>query len=699
MSGLPQPDEVWLDRYEIRRELGRGGFGRVYLAYDARLDREVAIKLLRQSEDLTEVDYQRFRREINIAAGLSHPGVVTVYDGGDHEGISYLVMRYVEGRDLRHELREGPLPPTRLVSVVVQTANALDYAHGRGLVHRDVKPANILCEAGSDRVYLADFGISRRVDQSTEEQLTQADLGPATFYYAAPEQLKAAHRIDARTDIYAFGCVLYECLTGHRPFDGDIATVLGAHLHEPPPRVTDSRPDLSDRWNDVVAKAMAKSPDQRYQRCGEVADAVAALTPSLRTVPDDGQRAVAPTVVAETKVRQAAQNAQRENTLEQPPTHQTARPPPPPPHARPKPHPAARRSGPPLRPRRAASRASRRRWTYALLATALLALTGFLFWPQISSAISGTAGPSQAGDDPDAGNDTELNNRQLELLSAVGKFDPADCRPSTSNRKFSGQRTAVACTNSEQRPTRVVFRQFDDEAARDAAFGELAAGRRSEADCRAEDDAIHAYRGSGGDGEVQCNLDGQRVAGMTWTVPGHPIMGSARLDDSDTLAELYQWWDSTVERDAGDRLPENCPEDQGLIDNGAAAAVQCQMTGGVATVASHAQFLTVDEMNGWYDGVLTEAREERLDTVLEGVRPGTCAGLGSGPQRLAGANTIWSAGDAHGRMLCFVNESDQNTLFWTNDATGIGSVAVSPAVHPLGTMVLEWQRSSYRLAD
>jgi hypothetical protein len=581
---------------------------------------------------------------------------------------------------------------------MVQTANALDYAHGRGLVHRDVKPANILCEAGSDRVYLADFGISRRVDQSTEEQLTQADLGPATFYYAAPEQLKAAHRIDARTDVYAFGCVLFECLTGHRPFDGDIAAVLGAHLHEPPPRVTDSRPDLSDRWNDVVAKAMAKSPDERYQRCGEVAEAVAVLTPSLRTVPDDGQRAVASTVMAETKVRQAAQDTRRQTLEPPPPTHKTARPPPPPPqHTRREPDPDARRSGPPLR--RTERGPSRRRWTYAVLATSLLALTGWLFWPQITSVISAVAGPSQPGDDPDAGNNRKLDRRQLELVSAVGVFDPADCRPARSDVGFSGQRTAVACANSEQSPTRVVFRQFADEATRDTAFGEMAAGRRSAADCRAQDDAIHAYRGAGGDGEVLCNLDERRIAGITWTVPRQPILGSARIDDSDTLADLYQWWDRTVEREAGDRLPD-CPVDQGLIDSGAAAAVQCQMTDSVTTVASHAQFRTIDDMNAWFDGVLANAREERLQAVLEGVRPGACRGLGSGRRRWTGASTVWSAGDARGRMLCFVNESNENALFWTNDATGVGSVAVSPAADDrLGTMVREWQRRSYRLAN
>jgi serine/threonine-protein kinase len=699
VSGLPQPEEVWLDRYEIRRELGRGGFGRVYLAYDLRLDREVAIKLLRQSDDLTEIDYQRFRREINIAAGLSHPGVVTVYDGGDREGISYLVMRYVEGRDLRHELHDGPLPTTRLVSVVVQTANALDYAHGRGLVHRDVKPANILCEAGSDRVYLADFGISRRVDQSTEEQLTQADIGPATFYYAAPEQLQAAHRIDARTDVYAFGCVLFECLTGYRPFDGDIGAVLGAHLHAPPPRVTDTRPDLSEGWNDVVAKTMAKSPEERYQRCGEVAEAVATLTPTVRSAPDNGKRAIASTVMAETKVRQAAQGTRQQNTLAQPPTHQTARPPPPPPPPqtpRRQPAPDARRSGPPSRQTRPSP--ARRRLTYAVVVMALLALTAWLFWPQINDAIfSAIAAPP--GDDGGAPNDTSLDRQQVELISTVGGFEPRDCQPSTSSRTFSGQRAAVACSNGEQSPTRVVFRQFDDEAARDAAFGEMAAGRQSTADCRAEDDAIHSYRGNGGDGDVLCNLDAGRVAGMTWTVPGQPILGSARIDDSDALTDLYQWWDGTVEREIGDRLP-GCPPDEGLLERGAAAAVQCQMTGGVATVVSHAQFLTADEMNAWFDGVLSNARAERLDTIVDGTRPNSCRGLGFGRRRLTGAHVTWSTGDSHGRLLCFVNESNQNVLFWTNDATGVGSVGVSPAAgERLGAMVREWQRSRYRLAD
>jgi serine/threonine protein kinase len=681
VSELPQPDERWLDRYEIRRELGRGGFGRVYLAYDLRLDREVAIKVLQQAEDLTEMDYQRFRREINIAASLSHPGVVTVYDGGDHEGLSYLVMRYVEGRDLRHELRDGPLPTTRLLSVIDQIASALDYAHGRGLVHRDVKPANILCEASSDRVYLADFGISRRVDQSTGEQLTQSDLGPATFYYAAPEQLQAGHRIDARTDVYAFGCVLYECLTGHRPFDGDIGAVLGAHLHAAPPRVTDVRPDLSPRWDDIVARAMAKSPEQRFQHCGQVSDAVDALAPAART-PDD-ERDFAPTMVAPPSVRETASDHDRDAPERTRRVEEVRRE-----------GPQPRRVDPRLRRERASP--ARTRWAVAGLVTALLALAGAVFWPQLSSAIENVTDRTQVAGEQQRGAPT-LDGEQQDLLAAVGVFEPRDCRPSTG-RIFDGQREAIACSSDAQSPTGVAYRQFDDEATRDAAFDALASGPREGADCRFSDVATHRYRGRQGDGRVVCKV-ARGQAGMTWTVPGQPILGSARIDDSDTLDDLYTWWDGMVERDAGDRLP-NCPVDDGLIERGATTAVQCQMTGGVATVASHAQFADLAAMDQWYDGVVTNAREERLRQVLDGDDPAACRRLGAGRRRWTGADVAWTSQDARGRLLCFVNETDQNALFWTNEATGVGSVAVSPAGDAtLRAMIDEWLRSPYRLAN
>lgn len=712
MSALPQPDQRWLDRYEIKAELGRGGFGRVYLADDLRLDREVAIKVLRQSDEFTDTDYQRFRREINIAARLSHPNVVTVYDGGDHEGLSYLVMRYVEGNDLRSELKEAPLPTARLVSVMEQIAGALDYAHGLGLVHRDVKPGNILCEQGSDRVYLADFGISRPVDQSTEEQLTQAGLGPATFYYAAPEQLRTGQRVDARTDVYALGCVLYECLTAVRPFEGKIGAVIGAHLHEPPPRATDVRRDLSRHWDAVVARAMAKSPDERYGRCGELAEAVAALSPTGGRASYVDERALAPTVMNRSAPQPVPGRADTPRTSEPPP-------PPPPtgrhpvaprPDAQPagaQPAGAARFRSTEVRPahppvRRRQRSAARGRRTFLVLSFALLAMAVWLFWPNFSGALGLGAQqdetPQVAGEQgPDEPEERGLDDDQRQLLETVGLFSADDCR-SLQRSSFEGVRTAVSCGDTEQTPTRVVYRQFDDEAARDAAFEQQSANRRTNADCRAGHDARHLYRGADGEGQVVCLVAGG-VAGITWTVPGQPIMGSSRLDDTDTLADLYGWWNDLVERDPADRLPE-CPTDEGLIDRGALAAVQCELTGGVASIASNAQFASVAEMDAWYDEIATDARENRLEEVLDGDDLQACDGLGVGDRRWVGAVVPWSVDGANGRLLCFTNENDLNALFWTDEATAVGSVAVSPAANaPLDQLVEEWTRSPYRTAD
>ena len=710
MSALPQPGQRWLDRYEIRDELGRGGFGRVYLADDQRLDREVAIKVLRQSEDLTDTDYQRFRREINIAARLTHPAVVTVYDGGDHDGLSYLVMRYVEGHDLRRELRAGPLPTARLASVIDQIAGALDYAHGLGLVHRDVKPGNILCEDGADRVYLADFGISRPVEQSTEDQLTQAGLGPATFYYAAPEQLRTGQRVDARTDVYALGCVLYECLTGDRPFEGKIGAVIGAHLQQPPPLVSAARPDLSQRWDALVAKAMAKAPEDRYHRCGDLADAIAELSPAGTRASYADERALAHAVAQRSTARPASWPADTPRAGAPPPPRpatahleQAATDDPVAPHdAAPSRAPMRTTERPPARPPRRHRPSPRRaRATFALLGLVLAALAGWLFWPDGDDGGEREVAAEQRADAQDAeqqgADGAALDDAQTALLETVGVFSPDDCR-SPQRRQIEGARTAVSCSDAEQTPTRVVFRAFDDEAARDAAFDQQSAGRRTTADCRADHDARHAYRNGDGDGQVYCLVSGG-IAGITWTLPGQPIMGSARLDGAETIAELYAWWDEVVGRDAADRLP-SCPEDPGLVERGALAAVQCRLTGGLATVASNAQFASVAEMDAWYDAVAGDARTRRLQEVRGGADPGICMGLGRDAARLIGGETRWAIEGGQGRLLCFTNENDLNALFWTDETTAVGSVAVSPAADGLlEQLVEEWTRSPYRVAD
>ena len=231
----------------IEREIGRGGMGVVYLAEQLRYGRKVALKVLLPEFAADAGFRERFEQEWRTAANLEHPNIVPVYDADEADGVLYIVMRYVDGVDLGALLaREGRLPPGRALSIVGQAAAALDAAHARGLVHRDVKPGNILvaADAGAegDHVYLTDFGVAKRT--RTRSGLTQAGLFVGTLDYAAPEQIEG-RELDARTDVYALGCVLFQCLAGGPPFekDSEVAMVY-AHLEEPPPSLSARRPDL-----------------------------------------------------------------------------------------------------------------------------------------------------------------------------------------------------------------------------------------------------------------------------------------------------------------------------------------------------------------------------------------------------------------------------------------------------------------------
>jgi serine/threonine-protein kinase len=240
--------------YQVEALVGRGGMGVVYRVFDPALHRHVALKLIAPELALDETFRERFLQESRAVAALEHPNVVPVYSAGQLEDTLYLAMRYVEGSDLRRLLAEGPLEPERALGICAQIAAALDAAHERGLVHRDVKPSNILVEDG-DRVYLGDFGLSRRLDASGPAP--GSSLG--TIAYVAPEQIRG-DPLDGSADVYSLACVLYECLTGHPPFRGstDVA-VLFAHLEEQPPTL----PELET----VLATGLAKDPDDRYPTC------------------------------------------------------------------------------------------------------------------------------------------------------------------------------------------------------------------------------------------------------------------------------------------------------------------------------------------------------------------------------------------------------------------------------------------------
>ncbi len=254
--------------YRLISLVGEGATGAVYLAEREGTSARVALKLLDPELARDERFRQRLIRESTLAASLDHPNAIPIVDFGDAQGTLYLAMRYVEGSDLRELLaRDGPLDPARALDLLDQVAGALDAAHAAGLVHRDVKPANILVEDGDDgeHAYLGDFGLAKYA--SSVSSLTSDHAFVGTIAYVSPEQIRG-DEIDARADVYSLGCVLYECLAGTPPFDRESElAVVYAHLHERAPRLTDVRPDLPDGMDRVIATATAKAPGDRFSSC------------------------------------------------------------------------------------------------------------------------------------------------------------------------------------------------------------------------------------------------------------------------------------------------------------------------------------------------------------------------------------------------------------------------------------------------
>ncbi len=253
---------------------GRGGMGVVYRALQLDLDRTVALKLIAPTLALDDAFRERFVRESRAAAAIDHPNVVPVFSAGEHDGRLFLAMRYVEGQDLRSVVQAlGPLDPERAARVVAQVAGALDAAHARGLVHRDVKPANVLL-AADDHAYLTDFGLTKRL---SEASVTGSGRWVGTLGYVAPEQIRADVPVDARADVYALGCVLYYALSAAAPFrrETDEAT-LWAHLHDAPPPLDDVAPGAPPALQDVLDRALAKDPADRYPSAGDLGRAALA---------------------------------------------------------------------------------------------------------------------------------------------------------------------------------------------------------------------------------------------------------------------------------------------------------------------------------------------------------------------------------------------------------------------------------------
>ncbi len=285
-------------KYQLTRLLGQGGMGEVYEAHDTSKDRTVALKILREEVSRDEGFRTRFQRESRAAAMLEEPHVIPIYDWGEIDGNLYIDMRLVRGHDLLELLQRGPLEPERAVGIIRQIGAALDAAHAQGLIHRDVKPQNILITAAEDFAYLIDFGIA---ENRGDTRLTVAGSAIGSFGYMAPERFEGRPTTPA-VDTYSLAGVLYEALTGEPPFKvGSMEQVIAAHLSSPPPRPSAVNPRVPAAFDDVIARGMAKDPDDRYGSPGALGRAAQRALGATSSAPSTGPTAVtqaAPTYLA-----------------------------------------------------------------------------------------------------------------------------------------------------------------------------------------------------------------------------------------------------------------------------------------------------------------------------------------------------------------------------------------------------------------
>lgn len=275
-----------IGRYEVKSKIARGGMATVYHAYDPRFERDVAIKVLPEAF-LHDPQFRvRFEREAKMIALLEHPAIVPVYDFGEHDGMPYIVMRYMSGGSLTERLKPGPMSLAETAQMVFRLAPALDAAHARSIIHRDLKPGNILFDQYGN-AYLSDFGIARLVQGGSATLTGESILGTPAFM--SPEQVQGDKSIDGRSDLYSLGVLIYQMLTGKAPYEADTAAkVMMMHVLQPPPSILGARPDLPAECEALIHKAMAKNPDERF---GSASELSTALEAAMRSAPGGGAAA------------------------------------------------------------------------------------------------------------------------------------------------------------------------------------------------------------------------------------------------------------------------------------------------------------------------------------------------------------------------------------------------------------------------
>ncbi|MGK3200502.1 protein kinase domain-containing protein [Amycolatopsis sp. MEPSY49] len=571
--------------YRIEGLLGRGGMGEVHRAYDTAHDRVVALKLLSGPNAGDEAFRARFRRESQIVARLREPHVIPIHAYGEIDGRLYLDMRLVEGKDLKELLEDGPLEPARAAGIVDQVAGALDAAHEDGLVHRDVKPSNVLVTS-ADFVYLVDFGIARSMTaEGTSITGTGNVIG--TLDYMAPERFGDAP-ITGLVDVYALACVFFECLTGRRPFPAEgAAAQMGAHLNAPPPVPSQERPGLPPALDAVVARGMAKNPAGRYPTARAFADAVrTALAAPAPPMPTWQHTTPAP---AHPPTRPAPLTPPRPMPMPTapsggPPTGTYAGPP------------TGPRSAPiPVQPQPAPqAKSQRNRWIAlcaALAGVVVVALVITYVVTKDKTTQTGGPGPitpmtvtdSPPSTPPETTSDTTAppstseskpapDSKLFAALPAV--YKQYTCVPAAPP---PGAAAAAECTDSNvgdvkignvvfQQPTGARFLRFADAAAMDAFFQDIVKTQgltRNDAQGACRPDKYPKIWGTYYRAEVPNPIPGEYLtcflgdpAQLVWTEKKELVAGillSTKVKDNDELDKLYQWWNTEILSD----MPQN----------------------------------------------------------------------------------------------------------------------------------------------